>query len=1280
MNRKFRKLIHLTMILALMLSLLPALPASAAPTIKILNMYTDTTDGKPTNENQVTRVTKNPVQIKASIQDISESQISTIYYELTNMSTGKTTVVNTVKPSKIGPNEITFDNVTLTEGLNKVVVIMGDTNKLVSAPGWITYTPTTNLTDFKINNEEMVEGKMYPGNRNNLKAGVTAVDIKAKVSNADTVKANVEGSGKVKIGVINRRDGNVYFRADDKTKYACDSSGDLCLRPGDNKLNFVSENASNSYYTTKSFVYDNGKPFAFNVSATAGGKTAKLVDTPTFDKKDITFSASLKVDYDTGTALKYDKGSISLNGLLIADGLNFNDPSAVNLPGVTFTKNSSLSRSGEYAVFDVKVTVDAAKWNEKANPQAVNFSFADSSNRLPKIDSTYNFNYVDGKLAYITDVKMVIGQNSKTKEDIEVSLSETSTNEINELPVKLNIYANANTAKVKAVVDGKETELTKQGDKFVYTLDNLTDGLKELTLTPIDGSGNPNNSGFKKYSIQINNAPYIIAHQITSPGNTGIVIGDPKELQCDGQAYCISGKVVNFDPSGTNNYVEMYLNDKMIRLNVDKDTWTFKADLNEFVKQYGKNDPNVTIDDFFHEGKNEIKFNIYVDGRKITTSTHNVILVSNDAPLITSFAPDADDNVFSPGQYPDSYVTNQKTVKFKGKYALEKNGTLTMKVRYKNGGSSEYMQIPVKGGTAAISGNDVINTVSQTSEAGNYFTSNLQSGSDFYTNEIKLAANGETIIEFQLVNSGNVTVTKTITIARQNSAFVIKKPLLTYNSNKELQANINSNFYQIEIEAEGADSITYNKDTIAKNPANPNLFKFEARDLKAGKNTIKFTVNRGKDKVNGSFVLYNTNTPVQGAQYLTDLKTNLNVFDNNIKLKFDKDTNLMRYKPTSEHEQFITNERKLFFGIADSEDGRVDKMDHAPNDYARSLIMNKSLTDSFSPASDLYIIDSGVIGERGPKEDKQEYLEKGLKGRGQDPYDGDAAYFSRNVEDTVVPTKRGTLTLKYNKNIRDDAWKYITVFYFDTYERYDSMTDRKWVNLGGVVDTKSKTITVPFDKFGYYQVMYMGKGFDDITGHPWARDILDMLFSKGIMKNTSPYSFGPNESVTRGEFVSMLVKIFEIPLDYDGAPTFYDVPKRDPSETDVYDYKYIETAARVGIVRGTGGNRFSPDGLLTRQDAAIMIAKASNAKINNDPDKVLASLQKMFTDANEIDYYARTSVEAIAKSKLISGKPNVMLPGDKKETFRFDPLETMTRAEAGAVANNVMKQQNKVPK
>ncbi|HEY0826689.1 MAG TPA: S-layer homology domain-containing protein, partial [Bacilli bacterium] len=502
------------------------------------------------------------------------------------------------------------------------------------------------------------------------------------------------------------------------------------------------------------------------------------------------------------------------------------------------------------------------------------------------------------------------------------------------------------------------------------------------------------------------------------------------------------------------------------------------------------------------------------------------------------------------------------------------------------------------------------------------------------------------------------------------------------------QANINSNYVELEIEAEFADAVMFGKDEATKREVSVNgitkiHYFYEAKELKAGSNTLKFTVISGEEKQTGSLILFNSNTPVSGAQFKTVLKSKIAAFNGLVQLSFPKGTNFMR-NDSDAVDSFLSSERRILFGIANNTDGRVDKYKHPATYDGQTGNPNQTIiadakflliepTGRFRPAGQLIWIDAGTISNA------ETDLNKVNTGSGRLPYD-EVTFYNRALEDLVVPSQPGQLKLKYDPVLRDTASRYLTVYHYDIFEDSTGVVKARWRNMGGVVDPKSKTITVPLETFGYYQVMYMDNSFDDVNSHPWARNILDTLYSKGIMAPKSPpAAFGPNDPIGRGEFTTMLVKIFDIPLHYTEDPTFTDVLRTDPSGTALYDYKYIETAAAAGIVRGSGGGKFQPDSTIRRQDAAVMIAKAANLKMNTDDVKILKALQKSFTDANAMDNYTIAAIEAVTKAGLMSGKENTLVAGTKA-SFRFDPLDSMTRAEAGAIAISILKQQKKIPK
>ena len=977
--------------------------------------------------------------------------------------------------------------------------------------------------------------------------------------------------------------------------------------------------------------------------------------------------------------------SVSLlnNGQPVGTSLKY----TVAPPQPSLQENVAMSVPGRYKVFDFSAVITIPTERD----QVAQFKFYNfiTDTVAPTI---FSYHYIDANLPYINHA--VLGQTQR--------LDELNTNTIGEMPNSLYVYASPNTMKVNIYVGDYTSastaytsittsvpDVTLAYKIFTIPLTGIANGSTKFTIVPSNLVGTStqqgeNLTGRKIYDVNVASTPYILINNVF----TGMVVKDPlSEITCITSAGtlvagCISGRVVNVPLTGwpTSANVEMYVNGNKSNLNSPTSNPSdFDPLTSTFHVQF-----DATHGGPLKEGKNTISFYIYISGVLATQSSFEIFVFSTSSPEFQLIKPVETTDIpkYIVGKSEGAYATSETAVSFKGQFINATDLKLTVKQKDANGVQITKYDRRVSTSTLPdpLNGNPgYLNTV-------NFLLAPLT----FTTNSINLAIKGDTIFEFTITNSSNVTITKTITITREPLPYVVVYPKLAKNANGLDQANINSNYIEIEMEAENADSVNLGgkTDAVKRQITDQygNLkthFFYEINDLKTGMNTVKFTVVRGKEKKTGSFLLFNANTTVEGAQFKTLLKNTMKVYNGDVELKFPANTNLMR-NDTAALNQYLTSDRKILFGIASNVDGRVDKylnpsatdgQSNNPNPLippSGKLLLTEP-TGRFRPASSLYWIDAGTI----PSNETDQT--KALTGGGRLPYDADN-FFSRNIKDLVVPTKRGTLSLKYDPNIRDEAWKYITVYHYDLYEDYSGSLQYRWRNLGGVVDLTKNTITVPFETFGYYQVMYMNQSFDDVTTHPWARNQLDTLYSRGIMLNKSNTAFTPNDNISRGEFATLLVKLFDIPLQYTETSTFTDVLRVNPLTNGLYDYRYIETAAKAGIVRGGGGGRFSPDESVTRQDAAVMISRAADLKMGVDADKALLNLQKLFTDAAVIDSYARTAVEAVSKAALVQGKENVLLQGQAKATFRFDPAQTFTRAEAAEVAIRVLKQQKKIPK
>ncbi|MGQ9512510.1 S-layer homology domain-containing protein, partial [Thermodesulfitimonas sp.] len=121
--------------------------------------------------------------------------------------------------------------------------------------------------------------------------------------------------------------------------------------------------------------------------------------------------------------------------------------------------------------------------------------------------------------------------------------------------------------------------------------------------------------------------------------------------------------------------------------------------------------------------------------------------------------------------------------------------------------------------------------------------------------------------------------------------------------------------------------------------------------------------------------------------------------------------------------------------------------------------------------------------------------------------------------------------------------------------------------------------------------------------------------------------------------------------------------------------QYVETAARNGIITGYSDKTFRPQNKLTRQEAAVILARVANLRLMDDGEKVRAELSRIFEDADQIAPWAAASVLAAHRAKLIVGKPSA---NPKSKKLVFDPNGNLTRAEAITLTYRIMKKLKKI--
>jgi len=170
--------------------------------------------------------------------------------------------------------------------------------------------------------------------------------------------------------------------------------------------------------------------------------------------------------------------------------------------------------------------------------------------------------------------------------------------------------------------------------------------------------------------------------------------------------------------------------------------------------------------------------------------------------------------------------------------------------------------------------------------------------------------------------------------------------------------------------------------------------------------------------------------------------------------------------------------------------------------------------------------------------------------------------------------------------------------------------------------------------------------FTDISSH-WAKPQINYLVSKDVLNGykqaNGTYTFKPDGTVTRAEFIKMLDETFGLTAT---APINYSDVK-----TSDWFHPYFSKAAAQGFLLNYGTS-VSPNGQLTREEATTLLVRYLGLL---DGAKAPSS---QFTDYTEISSHFRDPVMAAVQAGLINGYK------ENNGTYTFRPKNTLTRAEA----------------
>lgn len=189
--------------------------------------------------------------------------------------------------------------------------------------------------------------------------------------------------------------------------------------------------------------------------------------------------------------------------------------------------------------------------------------------------------------------------------------------------------------------------------------------------------------------------------------------------------------------------------------------------------------------------------------------------------------------------------------------------------------------------------------------------------------------------------------------------------------------------------------------------------------------------------------------------------------------------------------------------------------------------------------------------------------------------------------------------------------------------------------------------------FSQYIIAYNKVAFADISASAWYSDAISFLAAREITSGTDTNSYSPNDKVTRGQFVVLLLKAYGIAPEAGAADNFSDAGK-------TYYTDYLAAAKKLGIASGAGSNEFKPDSSITRQELFTLLYRALDV-LGELPEGNTGKELSGFSDGAEIADYAREALSALVTRGIVEGDNGSIHPNDPS-----------TRAQAAQVIYNLL--------
>ncbi len=188
-------------------------------------------------------------------------------------------------------------------------------------------------------------------------------------------------------------------------------------------------------------------------------------------------------------------------------------------------------------------------------------------------------------------------------------------------------------------------------------------------------------------------------------------------------------------------------------------------------------------------------------------------------------------------------------------------------------------------------------------------------------------------------------------------------------------------------------------------------------------------------------------------------------------------------------------------------------------------------------------------------------------------------------------------------------------------------------------DAETGRVVFTVNHFSKYAVGYNKAAFNDVQPTAWYNRPVSFIAARNITAGTGGGSFSPDAKLTRGQFITMLLKAYGVAPDANPKDNFTDAGN-------VYYTGYLAAAKRLGISAGIGNNLYGPEREITRQEMFTLLYNALRV-IGQLPQGDSGKTLSDFADAGQIDSWAKEAMALLVETGTVGGNAGKLTPASK---------------------------------